>query len=197
MSGYAAMGTIRVVIENIQPQIDGGNTSVRRVAGEAVRVEARIFTDGHDQIDGALLFRAPASDEWQSAALVPLGNDLWRGEFTVQRLGRYEYTVCAWVDHATTWQRDFKKKYDAAQETEVDFLVGAEHAHTLALRAADSDARRLTEWANALVDPNRSREERAGLADSEGLRKLSHRYPDPALVLRHEPPLGVLFLTPD
>jgi len=191
MSGYAAMGTIRVVIENIQPQIDGGNTSVRRVAGEAVRVEARIFTDGHDQIDGALLFRAPASDEWQSAALVPLGNDLWRGEFTVQRLGRYEYTVCAWVDHATTWQRDFKKKYDAAQETEVDFLVGAEHAHTLALRAADSDARRLTEWANALVDPNRSREERAGLADSEGLRKLSHRYPDPALVLRHEPPLAV------
>jgi starch synthase (maltosyl-transferring) len=185
------MGTIRVVIENIQPQIDGGSTPVRRVTGEEVSVEARIFTDGHDQIDGALLFRAEAADHWQSVPLIALGNDLWRAAFTVKRLGRYEYTVCAWVDHARTWQRDFKKKYDAAQESEVDLLVGAEHAHALALRATDSDARRLSEWANALVDPNRSREERALLADSEGLRKLSHRYPDPALILRHEPPLAV------
>jgi starch synthase (maltosyl-transferring) len=185
------MGTIRVVIENIQPQIDGGSTAVRRVAGEDVSVEARIFTDGHDHIDGALLFRAASSDQWQSVPLTTLGNDLWRAAFTVQRLGRYEYTVCAWVDHARTWQRDFKKKFEAAQETEVDFLVGAEHAHALALRAADSDARRLTEWANALVDPNRTREERAVLADSDGLRKLAHRYPDPMLVLRHEPPLAV------
>jgi len=185
------MGTIRVVIEDVQPQIDSGSTAVRRVAGEDVSVAARIFTDGHDHIDGALLFRAESSDQWQSVPLVTLGNDLWRAAFTVQRLGRYEYTVCAWVDHARTWQRDFKKKFEAAQETEVDFLVGAEHAHALALRAADSDARRLTEWANALVDPNRSREERAVLADSEGLRKLAHRYPDPMLVLRHEPPLAV------
>ncbi|HSY07105.1 MAG TPA: alpha-1,4-glucan--maltose-1-phosphate maltosyltransferase [Steroidobacteraceae bacterium] len=185
------MGTIRVVIENIQPQIDGGSVPVRRVAGEEVGVEVRVFTDGHDEIDGALLFRAEASDQWQTVALVPLGNDLWRAQFQVQRLGRYEYTVCAWVDHARTWQRDFKKKYAAAQETEVDFLVGAEHAHALALRAADPDARRLTDWANALADSNRSREERALLADSEGLRKLAHRYPDPMLVLRHEPPLTV------
>jgi len=185
------MGTIRVVIENIQPQLDSGSTPVRRVAGEEVSVEARIFTDGHDQIDGALLFRAEDSDQWQSVPLKALGNDLWRAAFTVQRLGRYEYTVCAWVDHARTWQCDFKKKYEAAQETEVDLLVGAEHAHALALRATEGDARRLSEWANALVDPNRSREERAVLAESEGLRKLSHRYPDPALVLRHEPPLGV------
>jgi len=185
------MGTIRVVIENIQPQIDGGSAPVRRVAGEEVSVEVRIFTDGHDEIDGALLFRAEASDQWQTVALVALGNDLWRAQFQVQRLGRYEYTVCAWVDHARTWQRDFKKKYAAAQETEVDFLVGAEHAHALALRAADPDARRLTDWANALADSNRSREERALLADSEGLRKLAHRYPDPMLVLRHEPALTV------
>jgi len=185
------MGTIRVVIESVQPQIDGGSVPVRRVTGENVRVEARIFTDGHDQIDGALLYRAEASDQWRTVPLEPLGNDLWHAEFPVQRLGRYEYTVCAWVDHARTWQRDFKKKYEAAQETEVDFLVGVEHAHALALRAADPDARRLTEWANALADGKRSREERAALADSEGLRKLAHRYPDPAQVLRHEPPLAV------
>jgi len=48
------MGTIRVVIENIQPQIDGGSVPVRRVAGESVSVAVRIFTDGHDEIDAAV-----------------------------------------------------------------------------------------------------------------------------------------------
>jgi starch synthase (maltosyl-transferring) len=185
------MGTIRVVIENVQPQIDGGSAPVRRVAGENVTVEARIFTDGHDEIDGALLFRSAEGEPWQTQPLSALGNDRWQAEFTVQRLGRYEFTVCAWVDAARSWQRDFKKKYAATQESEVDFEVGAEHARALARRAGAADARRLNDWANALTDATRSREERAVLADSEGLRKLAHLYPDPEAVLRHEPPLAV------
>ena len=164
---------------------------MRRVAGEEVSVEARIFTDGHDQIDGALLFRFAKSNAWQTTPLLPLGNDLWQARFTVRELGQYEYTVCAWVDAARTWQRDFKKRYEAAQETEVDFVLGAQHAVALALRAPEVDARRLTEWANALTDTKRSREERAALADSEILSDYAHRYPDPDLVLRHEPPLKV------
>ena len=122
------MGTIRVVIESVEPQIDGGSAPVRRVAGENVKVEARIFTDGHDQIDGALLFKSEHSDEWQSAPLTPLSNDRWQADFKVERLGQYEYTVCAWVDAARTWQRDFKKRYEAGQDTDVDFLLGAQHA---------------------------------------------------------------------
>jgi starch synthase (maltosyl-transferring) len=59
------------------------------------------------------------------------------------------------------------------------------------LRAPKADARRLTEWATALTDPKRSRAERAALANSETLSAFAHRYPDPDLVLRHEPPLKV------
>jgi starch synthase (maltosyl-transferring) len=185
------MAANRVVIEDIEPQVDGGRAPVRRVSGEELKVEARIFTDGHDQIDGALLFRFTKSNEWQSLPLVPLGNDLWQARFTVQELGQYEYTVCAWVDTARTWQRDFKKRYEAAQETEVDFVLGAQQAVALALRAPKADARRLTEWANALTDPTRTRTERAALASSDSLGDFAHRYPDPKLLLRHEPPLKV------
>ncbi len=185
------MATIRVVIEDIEPQVDGGSAAVRRVSGEEVKVEVRIFTDGHDQIDGALLFRFAKSNAWQTTPLLPLGNDLWQARFTVRELGQYEYTVCAWVDAARSWQRDFKKRFAAAQETEVDFVLGAQHAVALALRAPKVDARRLTEWANALTDAKRGREERAALAASAILSDYAHRYPDPQLVLRHEPPLKV------
>jgi len=185
------MATIRVVIEDIEPQVDGGSATVRRVKGEEVKVEVRIFTDGHDQIDGALLFKSAKSNTWQTLPLEPLANDLWRARFEVQELGQYEYTVCAWVDAARTWQRDFKKRYAAAQDTDVDFVLGAQQAVALALRVPKADARRLTAWANALTDAKRSREERAALAASDILSDYAHRYPDPDLVLRHEPPLKV------
>ncbi len=185
------MGNTRVVIENLEPQIDGGTIPVRRVSGESVVVEARIFTDGHDEIDAALLYREQTVAEWHTRPLVALGNDRWRGEFTVQRLGRYEYTLAAWVDDARSWQRDFKQRHAVNQETEIDYLVGAEHAQAIAARASETDARRLIEWAHAICDKNRSREERVVLAESEGLRKLAHRYPDPTRVARATPALIV------
>ena len=185
------MGKTRVVIENMGPQIDGGTLPVRRVSGETVVIEARIFTDGHDEIAAALLYREQSASEWHTRPLVALGNDLWRGEFTVQQIGRYEYTVAAWVDHASSWQRDFKKRHAANQESEPDYLVGAEHAQAIATRASATDARRLAEWAQAICDTTRSREERVVLAESEGLRKLAHRYPDPMQVARAAPALIV------
>jgi len=181
------MGKTRVVIDNVEPQIDGGAIAVRRVIGDTVVVEALIYTDGHDEIDGALLYREESAAEWQTRPLVALGNDQWRGEFTVQRLGRYEYTVAGWVDHARGWQRDFKKRHAANQETEIDYLVGAQHAQAIAARASEADARRLIEWAQAICDKKRSREERVVLAESAGLRTLAQRYPDPTLVERAAP----------
>ena len=33
-----------------------------------------------------------------------LGNDRWRGEFPVARVGEYLYTVAGWIDHFDTWR---------------------------------------------------------------------------------------------
>jgi starch synthase (maltosyl-transferring) len=41
---------LRVVIERVRPQIDGGRFPIKRTPGEAVRVTADIFADGHDEI---------------------------------------------------------------------------------------------------------------------------------------------------
>ena len=43
-------GRQRVVIETVTPQVDGGRFAAKRTIGDTVRVEADIFTDGHDSI---------------------------------------------------------------------------------------------------------------------------------------------------
>src|SRR5262249_4205847 len=47
----------RVVVENVQPTIDGGRFPIKRTAGESVNVAATIFADGHDVIVAVLRYR--------------------------------------------------------------------------------------------------------------------------------------------
>ena len=90
----------RVTIEDVRPSIDCGRFPVKRIAGQTVTVEAGIFADGHDQLSCDVLFRRADASTWQSSPMASLGNDMWRGSFTVEAIGEYEYTVRARVDVA-------------------------------------------------------------------------------------------------
>ena len=48
-------GRKRVIIEGVYPVIDAGRFPAKRTIGDQVRVEADIFTDGHDSISASLL----------------------------------------------------------------------------------------------------------------------------------------------
>jgi starch synthase (maltosyl-transferring) len=100
------MSRVRVVIENISPQIDCGRYAAKCLVGEAVVVEADVFADGHDKVKCALLSRAEGEGEWQETPMSPLGNDRWRASFVPQRLGRHAYTVKAWLEPVLEWQRE-------------------------------------------------------------------------------------------
>ena len=52
-----AEGRRRVVIEEVQPEVDGGKYPAKRVIGDVVEVTAAIFGDGHDHVAGRVLFR--------------------------------------------------------------------------------------------------------------------------------------------
>ena len=43
-------GQQRIIIEEVQPQVDGGLYPAKRTIGERVDVKANIFGDGHDHI---------------------------------------------------------------------------------------------------------------------------------------------------
>src|SRR6185436_18492083 len=91
-------GRRRAVIENVTPSVGGGRFPIKRCAGEGIVVEADVFADGHDQLRCLLLHRRTGNRAWSEVDMTALGNDRWRAEFAVPEIGRYEYTVAAWVD---------------------------------------------------------------------------------------------------
>ena len=50
-------GQARVIIENVQPQVDGGRYPAKFTVGESVRVSADIFGDGHTPLLAVLMTR--------------------------------------------------------------------------------------------------------------------------------------------
>jgi len=170
-------GRKRVIVEGITPQVDGGRFPAKRTAGDIVRVEADIFTDGHDSISAMVLYRHEDLHGWQESPMQVLVNDRWAGEFTVQQLGRYRFTIHAWVDHWETWRHDLAKRIDANSDAALDYLIGANLIEEAAARAAGEDAEWLRKQAHALrieqpVDSRRS------VAIDPHLDDVVSRYPD-------------------
>jgi starch synthase (maltosyl-transferring) len=116
----------RVVIENVTPRVDDGEFPAKRVLGDTVIVEADVFADGHDAIAAALLYKREGESEWTETPMKPLVNDRWQGSFIVQELGRYVFTVKAWIDHFGSWSLALVKRIEANQDITVDLLIGAE-----------------------------------------------------------------------
>jgi len=150
---------------------------VKRALGERVLVEADVFTDGHDAVVAQLLWKFSGETEWHQAPMSFLGNDRWSASFTVEKLGRYEYTVRGWTDPFLTWQRDLAKREEAGQDLSVDFLIGGalscnpvlkdaarppqeRYATAMALKPPPPDASRVLQYERVLqviVDPVRAR----------------------------------------
>jgi starch synthase (maltosyl-transferring) len=185
------MSKVRVVIENITPRVDCGRFPIKRVTGENVVVEADVFTDGHDAVTAMLMYRHDSSTEWHKVPMKTLGNDRFRAEFTVQQLGSYLYSVCAWVDHLGSWRRGLLKKFQARQDIGLELRTGALLAEQMAARAQGTDAQRLRDWAMSLIDPRRDLESRVAFSQSESIHDLEQKYPDPDIVLNWDTPYEV------
>jgi starch synthase (maltosyl-transferring) len=158
----------RVVIDDVQPSIDGGRFPIKRTPGEWVRVTAVMFADGHDVLTGVLKYRevldagakapaytkAPAHTKapaqtpaytcaqgWQEIALEPEGNDRWSARFQVTSLGVWEYVVEGWIDRFASWLHGVVAKFDAGQDVASELLEGAEIVQAaLNVPAKPSDA---------------------------------------------------------
>src|SRR5687767_10061397 len=87
----------RVIVENVEPEVDGGRFPARRTTGEEVAVRASITADGHEVLAAMLLHRRAGEKEWREVQMAPAVNDRWAASFVAAELGRYEYTVQAWI----------------------------------------------------------------------------------------------------
>lgn len=146
----ASEGRLRVAIEHVEPELDGGRFPVKRVLGDTIIVEADLFADGHDVIRGLLRSRHESQEEWLETPLSLLGNDRWQASFQVTELGQYRYSIMGWVDHFATWQRDMRKRLSAQQDVTVDILIGKQLIETAISHASDPSRRRLKDIQTAL-----------------------------------------------
>lgn len=153
----------RVVIEKVAPEIDGGRFPIKRRIGEKVCVEADIFTDGNQQVSAECLYRFEGQDKWETAPMEPIGNDRWRGVFTAGKVGKYVYTIQAWIDRLKSWQRDFKKKLEALQDVDVDLIIGAQLLAKSSSSLKGEAAARIASWEQCLRS-KQNREEALSLA---------------------------------
>jgi starch synthase (maltosyl-transferring) len=186
-----AEGRKRVVIEGVQPEIDGGRFPIKRVAGDTVIVEADVHCDGHDFVGCCLLHRRESEPGWQEIRMEPLGNDRWRASFPVVELGRHRYTIESWVDHFHTWRSHLSKRIQAGQDASIDILIGARLIEEAASRAADADSAQLQEWARRLKTEGDS-EKKQRLALDEDLPAIALRYPDRRFATRYERELSIV-----
>ena len=110
----------------MRPQVDGGRYPIKRAVGDEVRVEADVFTDGHDAVVVELLVKHEKEKEWRIVPMDFRYNDHWAASFRVEKLGRYQYTVRGWADPFLTWQRDLVKRQAAGQDLTIDLRIGSQ-----------------------------------------------------------------------
>src|SRR5260370_42080204 len=145
---------LSVVIENVQPLLDGGDYPIKRIVGEDLVVEADIFKDGHDVVAAVLKWRVLGKRAWRETPLTFVDNDRWRGVCTLYDEAIHEYTVEAWTDSFRSWQSEFTKKFEAGISTlRSEALEGAALVEAAARRARYvADAAPLREFSDQITN---------------------------------------------
>jgi starch synthase (maltosyl-transferring) len=168
----------RVVIEHVSPTVDGGLFPAKTSVGDVVPIEADVFTDGHDLPAARVLIRHEDADRGD-VPMVPLGNDHWRCDVTIEEQGTYRFRVEGWIDSWATWRSDLEKRLAAGQDVAVDLKEGAGIVGGAARRAraagAADDAEALKRAAARLRRPG---PRAAALAISTELHALMIGHPD-------------------
>jgi len=121
----------------------------------------------------------------------PLVSDRWRGSFRVAEMGRYRYTLKAWVDRFRTWRRDLRKKVDAGQEVAVDLLVGLQLIEQAVPRAKGPVSKVLKERV-ARIAGARHPEDKILLALEDDLAELMSLHSERRFVTAYDKALAVV-----
>jgi starch synthase (maltosyl-transferring) len=183
----------RVVVEHVYPEVDAGRFPIKRTTGETVQVAADVYADGHDLLTAVLLFRRAGRKEWTEVVMTAAGNDRYVAAFTVDAMGRYEYTVEGWVDRFATWRQELSKKFGAGQEVTSELLEGSAIVAAALGRVRDKRAdEKVAQWAATLADTALAPERRVAVALDADLHRAMAARADRSEATRYARVLEVL-----
>ncbi|HYM52836.1 MAG TPA: alpha-1,4-glucan--maltose-1-phosphate maltosyltransferase, partial [Candidatus Dormibacteraeota bacterium] len=188
------VGTRRtIIIERVEPMLDGGRHAVKRVVGDTLLVTADIFADNHDLLDAALLVRAEDERRWRESPMRLIDNDRWSGSVRLERNSYHRYAIEAWRDPFGTLRRALLRKIEGKVPFAVEIEEGGLLLEATLSRAAAASRDAATIRA-ALDRLRRARSDatRAATLTGEKLRLAVQRHPDRGAATRHpELPLVV------
>ncbi len=194
-----ADGRKRVVIVAIRPSVDGGRHPVKRTLGEIIVVGADLIADGHDRLAARLHYRHAGEASFHEAEMAPAGphaGDRWQAAFTPDRLGAWQFSVEAWIDHFASWRHGLERKTSAGQDVSLELRMGAQLVSAARDRAragrAGEDEKQLARAAAVLAEAEAPAADRLAVALGGALAAAMARHPDRSLSVQPERPLELL-----
>ena len=126
--------TGRLGIDDVRPQVDGGATPSKAVAGEVVPVFAVVWREGHDALNATLNVKGPKESSFAARTQrIPMrfsdhDPNQVNATFVPDAPGLWTFRVDAWSDPMATWRNAVIKKIEAGQSAEElanDLEIGA------------------------------------------------------------------------
>ena len=179
MSARAIEGPRRtVVIESVEPAVDGGRYPVKREVGAVLEVSADIFKDGHEVLVAYLRYRRDGDRAWLETPMRFVDNDRWAGAFTLAATGRYRYTVEALPEPFLSWLADLEKRHTGGQDLSSALGEGLALIRAAAARAsAAADRTALAGYADR-IERAPAASDAVAVASDPALATLMTRYLD-------------------
>ena len=167
----------RIVIENVEPQLQGGDFFIKRVVGELIHVTADVLGDGHDVIDAEICYKSEHDKIWQTERLEHQGNDRYAATFVVEQQGFYEYKVRGWVDHALNWQHGTEAKLKDGQYIKSELLDGVQYLDAV-VKKLDEDGKHYVKMLKEVFQDENRYDEACNYAVSHDLHRIFKDHPE-------------------
>jgi len=135
-----------IIIEQVEPELDGGRYPIKRIVGETLEVTADIFKEGHDTIAGILRYKVHGEKQWREVPMHHVDNDRWAGSFILSENTRYFYTIGAYIKSFETWRAELTKKHGVVPDLSSELLEGEAQLKDAMSQAKGPDTTLLKEW---------------------------------------------------
>ena len=146
-----------ILIEGVQPVVDGGRYPCKRAVGDRLEVSADIFKEGHDLLDAVILYRAVDESRWSEAPMRPVGNDR-SGQFPLERNTRYAFTIEGVDESFGSSVEEIERRTAGGQDDLRKRAAGGDElVRRAAAQAAADEAGRFASRSSATMPPPASR----------------------------------------
>lgn len=135
-----------IIIERVQPEVDGGRWPAKREVGDRLEVSADIVKEGHDVLSCVLRYRTVKETSWHETAMRHVDNDRWAGYFDLHENTRYLYTIAAFVNMFESWRQEVTKKSEAGEPIGSELQEGRALVEQTARRADEPGKARLEKF---------------------------------------------------